>query len=537
MSPSIVSSRSTLSALLFLILSLFLFIQCSSAGKINFGGDRDNANDQLTDYKLFRFGMFTKNGSPGIFAKKKSYIEVDVTFERANKRTKKDPVISYSTIIYHAKNKKNIGYTDKEGRLALCCTPDLFDQGLCGYANETGQVIYYDPTPSMLIDTEKMAVGKFKVDIGTKKFVVTNSGVYYVVLIGCGNTTDTTLEGEVYYRNPFGELSGELYYYMPFYFAMTMTYILMSFIWIGLTYYHWDQILVIQNCIFAVIVMGAIECATWYFEYMQMNDSGLYHLGAWVIAIFVATMKRTVSRLLVLTVAMGFGVVKGDLGTDKFKVMFLGLAYFTFSGALEVSQTSSTDQSMTTMLVVPVALLDTIFYWWIFISIMRTISQLTLRKQEIKLDMYKKLFYVLIASVLFSVLMVMYQLLIGITTDPDTRWRTTWIWDAYWNVLYLGILIAICVLWVPTENNTRYAYNELKDVDDEVDEVALQPMNSSAVGDLKTRTSEGILTNKKAAKEQREAADAVKIELPDVPAFEILGEEDEMFEAERSKMQ
>jgi hypothetical protein len=51
------------------------------------------------------------------------------------------------------------------------------------------------------------------------------------------------------------------------------------------------------------------------------------------------------------------------------------------------------------------------------------------------------------------------------TYDPDQLW-SVWVWNAFWHTLYFVILIAIAILWRPTENNSRYAYSEMPTEDD-----------------------------------------------------------------------
>merc|ERR1712137_1466878 len=124
-----------------------------------------------------------------------------------------------------------------------------------------------------------------------------------------------------------------------------------------------------------------------------------------------------------------------------------------------------------TIIIFPAALLDTIFYWWIFLSLMRTINQLKLRKQDVKLKMYTNFFVV--CGVL-TTLVIVYQTLLVITEEEDAMWSTWWIFQAFWHLLYFSILLAIAYLWRPTTNNTRYAYKESEDI-----EIPLVPVEGS----------------------------------------------------------
>merc|ERR1712137_146032 len=244
-----------------------------------------------------------------------------------------------------------------------------------------------------------------------------------------------------------------------------------GFLWIVLSAVHWSRLLLLQNCIAAVIGLGMIECITWYFDFLSYNHSGEFNWGAIAIGVFTSTVKRTVSRLLVLSVSMGFGVVKVNLGGDTQKVGGMGAAYFVFSFVQQMLLTYLREGDnemmslMATVVIVPVALLDTTFYWWIFLSLMRTINTLSLRHQEAKLQMYTRFFIVLAISAVLTVLVIAYQTLLVVTQEEDAMWGSWWLFKAFWEVLYFVVLVAIAVLWRPTTNNTRYAYAEADDIE------------------------------------------------------------------------
>ena len=61
-----------------------------------------------------------------------------------------------------------------------------------------------------------------------------------------------------------------------------------------------------------------------------------------------------------------------------------------------------------------------------------------------------------------------------ISDSLDDRWDSLWIFDAFWHVLYAGILMAIAFLWSPNKNNLQYAYSDelLQEEDEEEGEEA-----------------------------------------------------------------
>jgi hypothetical protein len=319
---------------------------------------------------------------------------------------------------------------------------------------------------------------------------VEDSGVYYVVLVSCtGQSEFITTTATVSWKNPFGHLSADKFPFLFVYGVLAGAYIVTAIIWFVLTARHWREILSLQHCIAGVIALGILESTIWYFQYLVYNLEGETHMGAVIVGVLVSTLKRTVSRLLVLVVSLGFGVVKPTLGTTKYKVGFLGALYFCFSAALAIAEVVDNPETgssggLQLFLIFPVALLDTIFYWWIWLALFRTITQLEDRNQTLKLRMYRSLFKTLLASGILSTFVSLAQLIVMVGVErEDDEWRVSFMWAAFWHFLYLAVLLAIVHLWRPTANNTRYAFVDLShEFDDNA--ISLQPLKWSGVGDI-----------------------------------------------------
>jgi len=478
---------------------------------------------EMDDYFMARVGMFSPSSSPSNTSpgNGKSFVEVDVSF---NRETNSSSTGNIQFLLFRSQYKHLLGIVvDKKQH--ICCTEDLLILKKCSKVgtvilNETYVGKDYWQTEIMFDAHEESKTFQTKQDIIT-------SGIYYLYFINCraSDTGDVKLNGKVVFMNPFGYLPGELYYYLPFYLSLSLVYLLIGIIWFILSAKYWKQLLKLQNWIAAVIALGMLEMATLYFDNLGYNNSGENYVAAMIVGVIVSTFKRTVSRVLVLVVSMGFGVVKSTLGANRYKILLLAVLYFIFSGVLNivdlVQRTTVVSLAVLLLLVFPSAILDTTFYWWIFYSLLRTISQLGVRKQTIKLRMYKRFFATLIISGLLSSLVIIVQMFVTVTSDPDNIWQTNWLWTAFWQILYLIILVAIVFLWRPTSNNTRYAYSEMNDMDTE--EITLQPL--SPIGDMLQRSSSVKL---------EEQAPSKVVEIP--VSFSI-DDDDRDEELERSKLQ
>ena len=107
---------------------------------------------------------------------------------------------------------------------------------------------------------------------------------------------------------------------LKFYSTMCILYACLAFIWFALYLLHWRDILMLQNCISAVIGLSMIEMAAWYFDYDRFNRTGYRPYNTTVIAALLGALRKSVSRMLLLVVAMGYGVVRPTLGGLQRKV-------------------------------------------------------------------------------------------------------------------------------------------------------------------------------------------------------------------------
>ena len=93
-----------------------------------------------------------------------------------------------------------------------------------------------------------------------------------------------------------------------------------------------------------------------------------------------SAIKYTVSRLLLLLVSIGYGVVRPTLDVVTSKVCLLGIIYLMASGALELVEHLGNINDFSgkarLFLVLPVAVLDATFILWIFSSLSKTLEKL-----------------------------------------------------------------------------------------------------------------------------------------------------------------
>ncbi|TNN46084.1 Transmembrane protein 87A [Liparis tanakae] len=115
----------------------------------------------------------------------------------------------------------------------------------------------------------------------------------------------------------------------------------------------------------------------------------------------------------------------------------------------------------------------------IFVSLAQTMKLLKLRRNVVKLSLYRHFTNTLIFAVIASVIFIIWS------SKTIKDWRELWIDDAFWRLLFSIILLVIMFLWRPSANNQRYAFSPL--LDEESEEEEQEPMMNEAFEGMKMR--------------------------------------------------
>lgn len=213
-----------------------------------------------------------------------------------------------------------------------------------------------------------------------------------------------------------------------------------------------------------------IESTILFSHYMSWNDKGMIDLSIAVTGVIFGVLKRALSRVVVLMVSMGYGVVRSNLGDDTKKIIYLGCSYFILSLIYSLTITMPSNahlvddiefENMLALVVLMLAAVDTTFYMWIIRSLNSIIAALETRKQVEKCTLYQNFRLVLFLSLSFSVIWAVYSSLLLSGGSYDANWESRWTMDALWESLYFVVFVSICFLWGPSKNDQRYAYSAL----------------------------------------------------------------------------
>ncbi|KAH7575683.1 hypothetical protein JRO89_XS02G0192900 [Xanthoceras sorbifolium] len=415
----------------------------------------------------------------------------NITFWRTKASADEHSDMEHSTglvqvVIFEAADRNNIGGSAYGGQRSICCTPDLAKLEGC----KQGEVIRIpsatDINWPIVVDVQ-FSGNSLITNMDSLDVPITKTGMYNLFFIACDpKLKGLVMSGKTMWKNPDGYLPGRMAPLMKFYVYMSLAYLVLSVIWFIQYIRFWRDILQLQHCITAVIALGLFEMILWYFEYANFNNTGMRPvvITTWVVTI--GAIRKTISRILILSISMGYGVVRPTLGGLTSKVLLLGVTYFLAAELLDITEYVGTINDISgrarLFLVLPDAFLDAFLILWIFTALSKTLEQLQAKRSSVKLDIYRKFSNALAVTVVASVTWIAYEVYFKATDPFNERWQGAWIITAFWDVLAFALLCVICYLWAPSQNSQRYAYSE--EAGEEFDEETQSLTRGKPEGDL-----------------------------------------------------
>nr|XP_042705347.1 transmembrane protein 87A isoform X4 [Chrysemys picta bellii] len=287
-------------------------------------------------------------------------------------------------------------------------------------------------------------------------------------------------------KGPYEYLSLADYPLMIFFMVMCIVYVFFGVLWLAWSACYWRDLLRIQFWIGAVIFLGMLEKAVFYAEFQNIRYTGESVQGALILAELLSAVKRSLARTLVIIVSLGYGIVKPRLGVTLHKVVTAGVLYLLFSGMEGVLRVIGAQNDLASLAFIPLAFLDTALCWWIFISLTQTMKLLKLRRNIVKLSLYRHFTNTLILAVAASIVFIIWTTMKFRLVDCQLDWQELWVDDAIWRLLFSMILFVIMVLWRPSANSQRFASSPLSEEDEDEQK---EPMLKESFEGMKMRST------------------------------------------------
>ncbi|MES1911422.1 MAG: hypothetical protein MHM6MM_003851 [Cercozoa sp. M6MM] len=384
---------------------------------------------------------------------------------------------------------------DKDSKRHWCCTRALFDAKRC---DEIGFPVF-----PKLSEDEEARVFKRRYELWDDVDVVNVQGAwtplradtYRLVLASCDHDAGPLdVSAQVYWFNPYGWLGGEMYGIVSFYGWLAGIYLVAGVAWLFVTHRHKNSVMAVQNAVTMVLSVAMVEMAVWFSNWQSLNAVGVRSNPPFFVGMLLSVLRRTASRMLVLAVSLGYGVVHSTQGTDSLgrgvalKLWGIGVVYFVASLCYEYFFHFRHHTRVTfgerLVVMTPVAVLDAVFYWWIFVALSRTIVHLQHQRQTAKLAHFRKFTKLLSGSLIVAFLLSFWHVFYVSSGRASERWSNAWFYEnGAWVVLYSAVLFGVMYLWRPTEHSKDYAYAQQLPMSGDVDMADLHGYDAERGGD------------------------------------------------------
>ena len=374
-------------------------------------------------------------------------------------------------------DRGHIGYATPGGARRYCCSAAVAEELGC----TPGAVVVtpHADDASWPWTTRITFRGDEEVALAADTAVtIRTTGMYHLWFLTCdASLAATAVAGHTAWKNPEGYLPGMMAPNLPFFGAMSAAYVVLGVIWMAACAAAWRHVIALQHCISVVLLLGMAEMLTWYVDYADFNDSGFRPYSTTVAAVLLGAARKTLARALLLVAALGFGVVRPTLGDAAPRVVALvrsaprarmpvtrprdshrfpasqAGAYFCATCGLDVTTHVGAIDDLTSstrvFLVAPVAALDAVFILWTFAALSSTLGALAARRAAPKLELYRRFTNALAGAVVVSIAWIGYEMYFKLTDAHNAHWRSDWVTAAFWHVLNMGLVAAMCATWRP----------------------------------------------------------------------------------------
>lgn len=127
----------------------------------------------------------------------------------------------------------------------------------------------------------------FQADKDKSLLSIVKDGIY-ILQLEMNSKEDFNASINIKFQSPYGLLTAKDFPMLKFYGFMCLYYFFLATLWFIFSALYWKDLLRIQFWVGAVILLGMLEKACFYFEYHQANEYGQASLSLGLIAEIVS---------------------------------------------------------------------------------------------------------------------------------------------------------------------------------------------------------------------------------------------------------
>lgn len=254
---------------------------------------------------------------------------------------------------------------------------------------------------------KKIEIRDQKINFLSAPVNITDEGVYYTLFIYdkvkddrrleekanklIGNTTPhLVITGTIKYKNTDGYLNAEYHAYLTFHPVMIIFNLILLIFWVQKMKKFQDHLINLHYYVLAVISLSFLQCFFSSLVFYNHNHTGTYSGFLMGLSMLVDVLRNTFARVVFLLVGIGYGILITTMGKYETKVLTLAFSYMislsAYLGILFINNYSPVSKAMIFIVSFPLAILNSLFYFWIWATMRRTMNYLEKNEQTYKLN-------------------------------------------------------------------------------------------------------------------------------------------------------
>jgi len=169
---------------------------------------------------------------------------------------------------------------------------------------------------------------------------------------------------------------------------MAVALIIASSVWLYRVQVNKHNIMVFHHFITVVLTATTIEFILTYIEFDIYNGEGVRNSFLLILNVTLASTRNTMARVLMVVMALGYGITVSQI--DKYKMLigvlgcFYWISYTVFTVLAYSNQYSAVSLSVLFFTSAIVSLVNSVFFVVVFVNLQHNLKQLKQRKQGIK---------------------------------------------------------------------------------------------------------------------------------------------------------
>ena len=277
--------------------------------------------------------------------------------------------------------------------------------------------------------------------------------------------------GDIRMMAPTGHLAVRYYSLMEFYLVNFGLLMALLVAWTAFGLYKRTAFGGIHFALTVMLVVTTLGQFLYYLLYNYWNDAGDVRDRELYFVMAFEAFRKTAWCFLLCLLANGYRSIHPTLAESKIHIIgMLTLAYLCICLLSLSSDPRDAPTGWSRLITAWQAAAYLAVYVYVFIVLNRTIEWLQQNGQNTKRAMFAKLFNILVGYImcLIAALILIIVIFSSLSRDSvEAFWEFDWLLSAYWHVLFEGALVALLVVWRPSESSVQLLYSiELGDTDD-----------------------------------------------------------------------